>query len=55
VILLVYNRLSKITHFITITEEISAEGLTKLFRNNMWKLYELPKSMVLDRGLQFAV
>jgi len=32
-----------------------AEGLAKLFRNNMWKLHGLPKSIILDRGPQFMV
>ena len=31
------------------------EGLAQLFRNNMWKLYGLPESVILDRGPQFAV
>jgi len=35
VILVVYNRLSKITHFVAITEEIIVEGLVRLFRDNM--------------------
>ena len=34
-ILVVYNRLSKIIHFVATTEETSAEGLAKLFRNNV--------------------
>ena len=55
VILVVYNRLSKITHFVTTTEETSAEGLARLFRDNVWKLYELPESIVLDRGPQFTM
>ena len=33
---------------------MSAEGLTWLFRDNMWKLHNLPKSIILDRGPQFA-
>ena len=37
-------------HFVTITEKITAEGLARLFRNNVWKLYVLPESMILDRG-----
>ena len=36
------------------TEETLAEGLAQLFRDNIWKLYELPESMVLDRRPQFA-
>jgi len=50
-ILVVYNRLSKITHFIATTEEILVEELVWLFRDNIWKLYELLKSMISDRGL----
>ena len=41
IILVVYNRLSKIMHFVATTEEISAEGLAKLFRDNVWKLHRL--------------
>ena len=37
------------------TEEISVEGLARLFRDNIWKLHGLPESMVLDRRPQFAV
>jgi len=52
--LVVCNRLFKMTHFVATTEETSAEGLARLFRDNMWKLHGLPESMVLDRGPQFA-
>ena len=34
-ILVVCNRLSKITHFVIKTEGISVEGLARLFRNNI--------------------
>ena len=54
-ILLVYDRLSKMTHFITTTKEMSAERLARLFRDNVWKLHSLPESIVSDRGPQFAV
>jgi len=36
-------------------EETSAEGLVRLFRDNIWKLYKLLESIILDRGPQFAV
>jgi len=55
VILVVCNRLSKIAHFVATTEGTSAEGLVRLFRDNMWKLHRLPESVVSDRGPQFAV
>jgi len=35
VILVVCNRLSKMTHFVATTKEMSAEGLARLFRDNM--------------------
>ena len=38
-ILVVCNRLFKMTYFVIMTEETSAEGLTRLFRDNVWKLY----------------
>ena len=54
VILVVCDRLSKMMHFIATTEETSAEGLARLFRDKVWRLYGLPESMVSDRGPQFA-
>ena len=54
VILVVYNRLSKIMYFITTTEEILTEELVWLFRDNVQKLYGLLESIVSDRGLQFV-
>ena len=56
-ILVVCNRLSKITHFVATIEGTSVEGLARLFRDNVWKLWKLHRlseSVVLDRGLQFA-
>ena len=55
VILVVCNKLSKMTHFVATTEGISAEGLVRLFRDNIWKLHRLPESIVSDKELQFAV
>ena len=48
------DRLTKIVHFIPTTEKISAEGLARLFRDNIWKLHRLPESIILDRGPQFV-
>jgi len=54
-ILVVCDRFSKMAHFIATTEKTSAEGLAKLFRDQVWKLHGLPESIVSDRGVQFAV
>jgi len=53
-ILVVVDRLTKMVHFIPTTEKTSAKGLARLFRDNMWKLHGLPKSIISDRGPQFA-
>jgi len=53
-ILVVVDRLTKMVHFIPTTEKTSAEELARLFRDNVWKLHGLPKSIISDRGPQFA-
>ena len=45
VILVVYNKLFKMVHFVAIIEEILVKGLVWLFRDNVWKLYGLSISM----------
>ena len=54
VVLVVCDRLSKMTHFVATTEGTSAERLARLFRDNVWKLHRLPESVISDRGPQFA-
>ena len=53
-ILVVCDRLSKMTYFVATTEGIIAEELARLFRDNVWKLHGLLESVMSDRGLQFA-
>ena len=54
VILVVCNRLFKMTYFVAITEKTTVEELARLFRNNVQKLYRLLESVVSDRGPQFT-
>ena len=49
-ILVVCDRLLKMAHFVATTEEITAEGLVRLFRDNVWKLHGLPEGVISDRG-----
>ena len=53
-ILVVCDCFSKIVHFIATMEKTSAEGLARLFRDHVWKLYGLPESITLDREVQFV-
>jgi len=55
VILIVCDRLSKITHFVATMKRILIESLARLFRDNIWKIYGFPEGMISDRGLQFVV
>ena len=53
-ILVVCDRFSKMSHFVATTEKTTAEGLARLFRDNVWKLHRLPESVISDKGPQFA-
>ena len=53
-ILVVCNRMTKMAHFVSTMEKTSAEGVARLFRDNIWKLHRLPESIIIDRGVQFV-
>jgi len=53
-ILVVVDWLTKIVYFIPTTEKTTAEGLARLFRDNVWKLHRLLESIISDKGPQFA-
>ena len=53
-ILVVVDRLTKIVYLISTIKRISAEGLARLFRDNVQKLYGLPESIISDRGPKFV-
>ena len=36
------------------TEETLVEGLARLYKNNMWELHRLLKSIISDKGPQFV-
>jgi len=48
-IMIVYDRLSKMTHFVATTKGMRVEELARLLRDNVWKLYGLSESVILDR------
>jgi len=54
-ILIVVDCFTKMAHFVPTIEKTTAEGLARLFRDNVWWLHELPKSIISDRGPQFVV
>ena len=50
-ILVVCNRLSKMTHFVATIKGMLAEGLVRLFRDNVWKLHGLPECGIKQRTI----
>ena len=54
IILVVYDRMTKMVYFVSTTEKTSVERVTRLFQDNTWKLHRLPKSIITDRGVQLA-
>jgi len=53
-ILVVVDQFTKMAHFVPTTEKTMAEGLARLFRDNVWWLHGLPESIISDRGPQFV-
>jgi len=53
-ILVVVDHFTKMAHFVPTMEKTIAEGLARLFRDNVWRLHGLPESIISDRGPQFA-
>jgi len=45
-ILVVVDWFTKMAHFVPTTEKTTAEGLARLFRDNVWWLYGLPESII---------
>ena len=37
------------------TTNISLEGITKVYRDEIWKIHGVPKTILSNRGLQFAL
>ena len=53
-ILVVCDRITKMVYFVPTTEKTSAKGVARLFQDNIWKLYGLPESIIIDREAQFT-
>jgi len=45
--------MTKMAHFVPTMEKTLAEGVARLFWDNIWKLHGLPESIITDRGAQF--
>src|SRR5882724_11649488 len=53
-IMVVVDHLSKRAHVIPTTLDVTAAGVTQLFRDHVWKLHGLPEKVISNRGTQFV-
>jgi len=53
-ILVVVDQFTKMAYFMPTTEKNTAEGLARMFRDNVWWLHGLLESIISDKGLQFV-
>ncbi|GMF21580.1 unnamed protein product [Phytophthora fragariaefolia] len=50
----VVDRLTKRCHFMPTTKKVNAEGVARLFIDNIWKLHGMPTNIVSDRDRTFV-
>lgn len=48
VIMMIMDRLSKYAHFLTLTHLYTTKYVAQLFKDNIYKLYDLPRTIVSD-------
>ena len=53
-IVVIIDRFAKMIQLKATTTSISSEGIAKIYRNNIWKLYGVPRKIFSDRGPQFV-
>jgi len=54
-IFVIVDQFTKIIQSKAKTTNISLEEITKIYRNNIWKLHRIPRKILSDQGLQFAL
>jgi len=53
-IVVIVNQFIKMIRLKATTMNISLEGITKIYRDKIWKLHRIPRKILSDRGPQFA-
>jgi len=54
-IVVIIDRFTKMIQLKATTMNISLEGIAKIYRDNIWKLYGIPKKILSNRGPQFTL
>ena len=53
-ILVIVDRFTKIIRLKATTTNLSSEGVAKIYRDEIWKIHGIPKTILSDCGPQFA-
>jgi len=53
-IVVIVDRFTKMIRLMATTTNISSEGIAKIYRDEIWKIHGIPKTILSDRGPQFA-
>jgi len=53
-IVVIVDQFTKMIRLKATTMNISSEGITKIYRDDIWKLHGIPRKILSDRGPQFA-
>jgi len=53
-ILVIVDRFMKMIRLKATTTNISSEEIAKIYRNKIWKLHGVPRTILSDRGPQFV-
>jgi len=53
-IVVIVDQFMKMIRLKATTTNISSEGIAKIYRDEIWKLYGVPRKILSNRGLQFA-
>jgi len=48
------DRFTKIIHLKATITNVSSEEIAKIYQDEIWKLYGVPRAILSDRGPQFA-
>ena len=54
-IVVIVNRFMKMIHLKATTTNISSEGIAKIYKDEIWKLHGVPRTILSNQGPQFAL
>jgi len=54
-IVVIIDRFTEMIQLKATTMNISLEGITKIYRNNIWELHGVPRKILSDQGPQFTL